>query len=43
MTAFEIGAKQLDTMPNLHESDIIRKPIEEERFVSMIKKAVNIE
>jgi DNA-binding NtrC family response regulator len=42
MTAFEIGAKQLDTMPNIQESDIIRKPIEEERFVSMVKKAVNI-
>jgi CheY-like chemotaxis protein len=42
MTAFEIGANQLDSMPSIHESDIIRKPIEEESFVSTVKRAVNI-
>jgi CheY-like chemotaxis protein len=42
MTAFEIGTNQLDSMPRIHESDIIRKPIEEESFVSMVKRAVNI-
>jgi DNA-binding NtrC family response regulator len=42
MTAFEIGTNQLDSMPSIHESDIIRKPIEEESFVSMVKRAVNI-
>jgi hypothetical protein len=30
-------------MPNIDESDIIRKPIEEERFINRIKTAINLE
>jgi hypothetical protein len=33
----------LDTMPAINESDIIKKPIEEEHFVSRIKKAIKLE
>ena len=30
-------------MPNINENDIIRKPVEEERFIDKIKPAVNLE
>jgi CheY-like chemotaxis protein len=43
MTAFEVPGNLLDSMPNINESDIIRKPIEEERFINKIKTAVNLE
>ena len=43
MTAFEIICNLLDSMPNINESDIIRKPIEEQRFINKIKTAVNLE
>jgi CheY-like chemotaxis protein len=43
MTAFDVPANLLDTMPTIKDSDIIKKPIEEELFVSRIKKAVNLE
>ena len=43
MTAFEVPGNLLDSMPNIDESDIIRKPIEEERFINKIKTAVNWE
>jgi CheY-like chemotaxis protein len=42
MTAFEVPGNLLDSMPNINESDIIRKPIEEERFIDKIKTAVNL-
>ena len=43
MTAFEVPGNLLDSMPNINESDIIRKPIEEQRFINKIKTAVNLE
>ena len=43
MTAFEVPGNLLDSMPNINESDIIRKPIEEQRFINRIKTAVNLE
>jgi CheY-like chemotaxis protein len=43
MTAFEVPGNLLDSMPNINESDIIRKPIEEERFINKIKTAINLE
>ena len=43
MTAFEVPGILLDSMPNINESDIIRKPIEEEGFINKIKTAVNLE
>jgi CheY-like chemotaxis protein len=43
MTAFEVQGNLLESMPNIDESDIIRKPIEEERFINKIKTAVNLE
>ena len=43
VTAFEVPGNLLDSMPNINESDIIRKPIEEERFINKIKTAVNLE
>ena len=43
MTAFEVPGNLLDSLPNINESDIIRKPIEEERFINKIKTAVNLE
>jgi CheY-like chemotaxis protein len=43
MTAFDVPANLQDTMPTIKDSDIIKKPIEEEQFVSRIKKAVNLE
>jgi CheY-like chemotaxis protein len=43
MTAFDVPANLHDTIPTIKDSDIIKKPIEEEQFVSRIKKAVNLE
>ena len=43
MTAFEVPGNLLDSMPNINESDIIRKPIEEERLIIKIKTTVNLE
>ena len=43
MTAFEVPGNLLDSMPNINEGDIIRKPIEEEHFINKIKIAVNLE
>jgi len=43
MTAFEVPGNLLDSMPNIDESDIIRKPVEEQRFLNKIKTAVNLE
>ena len=43
MTAFEVSGNLLDSMPNIDECDVIRKPIEEERFINKIKTAVNLE
>lgn len=43
MTAFEVPGNLLESMPNINESDIIRKPIEEQRFINKIKTAVNLE
>jgi CheY-like chemotaxis protein len=43
MTAFDVPGNLLDTMPAINESDIIKKPIEEEHFVSRIKKAIKLE
>ena len=43
MTAFEVPGNLLDSMPNINENDIIRKPIEEQRFINRIKTAVNLE
>ena len=43
MTAFEVPGNLLDSMPNIDENDIIRKPIEEERFIDKIKTAINLE
>lgn len=42
-TAFEVSENMLDTMPNIKDRDIIRKPIEEELFVNRIKTAINFE
>lgn len=43
MTAFDVPGNFLDDMPPIKDSDIIKKPIEEEHFVSRIKKAINLE
>jgi hypothetical protein len=43
MTAFDVPGNLLDSMPNINDSDIIRKPIEEERFIIKIKTAKNLE
>jgi CheY-like chemotaxis protein len=43
MSAFDVPGNLLDTMPAIKDSDIIRKPIEEEHFVKRIKKAINLE
>jgi CheY-like chemotaxis protein len=43
MTAFDVPGNLIDSMPNIDESDIIRKPIEEERFINRIKTAINLE
>jgi len=42
-TAYEVPENMLDTMPNINDRDIIRKPIEEELFVNRIKTAINFE
>lgn len=42
MTAFEVPGNLLDTLPSIKDSDIIRKPIEEEHFVNRIKTAVSL-
>lgn len=43
MTAFDVPGNLLDKMPAIKDSDIIKKPIEEENFVKRIKKAINLE
>jgi CheY-like chemotaxis protein len=43
MTAFDVPVDLNDTMPNVKDSDIIKKPIEEEHFVNRIKNAINLE
>lgn len=43
MTAFDVPDNLNDTMPNVKDSDIIKKPIEEEHFVNRIKNAINLE
>jgi CheY-like chemotaxis protein len=42
MTAFDVPGSLPDKMPNIKDSDIIRKPIEEEHFVNKIKKVINL-
>lgn len=42
MTAFEVPGNLQDTLPSIKDSDIIRKPIEEEHFVNRIKTAVSL-
>ncbi|MGA8842386.1 MAG: response regulator, partial [Nitrososphaeraceae archaeon] len=42
-TAYEVPENMLDTMPNINDRDIIRKPIEEELFVNRIKTVINFE
>ena len=43
MTAFDVPVNLHDTLPNIEDSDIIKKPIEEEHFVNRIKNAINLE
>ena len=42
MTAFDVPVNLHDSMPNIKDSDIIKKPIEEEHFVNRIKNAINL-
>jgi CheY-like chemotaxis protein len=43
MTAFDVPGNLADTFPAIKESDIIKKPIEEERFVNKIRDALRME
>jgi CheY-like chemotaxis protein len=43
MTAFDVPGNLMDDMPAIKDSDIIKKPIEEEHFISRVKKAINLE
>jgi CheY-like chemotaxis protein len=43
MTAFDVPGNLADTLPAIKESDIIKKPIEEERFVNKIRDALRME
>lgn len=43
MTAFDVSGNLPDTIPTIKETDIIKKPIEEEHFVNRIKKAIKLE
>ena len=43
MTAFDVPGNLRDTIPAIKETDIIKKPIEEEHFVNRIKKAIKLE
>ena len=43
MTAFDVPGNLPDTIPAIKETDIIKKPIEEEHFVNRIKKAIKLE
>lgn len=40
MTAFDVPGNLADTMPAIKESDIIKKPIEEEHFVNKIREVL---
>ena len=40
-TAFEVNGYMLDAIPDIKDSDIISKPVEEEDFVDRIKTAIN--
>lgn len=40
-TAFEVNGYMLDAIPDIKDSDIISKPVEEEVFVDRIKTAIN--
>lgn len=43
MTAFDVPGNLPDTMLAINESDVIKKPIEEERFVNKIRDALRME
>jgi FixJ family two-component response regulator len=40
MTAFDVPGNLSDTVPTIKESDIIKKPIEEEHFVNKVREAL---